>query len=321
MLDEAGAHRHLVARGLLSPHSSVTVTPLRGGVSSDIVAVSSSDLDVVVKQSLPRLRVSQEWLADKQRIVREAHALELVATLTPELVPRVVDFDNDTWTLVLERAPADWRNWRDELLDGRIDNRVAAKLGTALGGWQLGTSQVPPAEFFDTRSFVELRIDPFYYTVASRHPEVSERVRATADALLRTPSCLVHGDFSPKNVLHGSDQLWVLDWEVVHVGDPCFDVAFLLTHLLLKAIHRSQDAERYRIASQSFFDSYRRVFSVGSDEPESLVANIGCLLLARVDGKSPAPYLSAAERVRVRELGLQLLSDPPRDALAAWEAL
>jgi aminoglycoside phosphotransferase (APT) family kinase protein len=316
-LDSGAVREHLLARGLLVGAADVIVDPLPGGVSSDIVAVSGPGVELVVKRALPRLRVAQEWLADDERIVREARALELAARLVPGAVPAVLDLDEETRTLVLERAPAGWRNWRDDLLEGRIDEAVADALGGALARWHGGTAASPPAELADARVFVQLRLDPFYRAVASRHPELAEVIGATADALLQTRTCLVHGDFSPKNVLHGDARLWVLDWEAAHVGDPRFDIAHLLAHLVLKAVHRPADASRYRSAAESFLRAYGR----STDDGDGLVANLGCLLLARVDGKSPAPYLTDDEQARVRALAIRLLSEPPAEALDIWDAL
>lgn len=315
------ARQHLLARGLLAAQTPVSIDPLVGGVSSDIVAVSGPAVQFVVKRALPRLRVTQEWLADDRRIVREGRALQLAGRLAPGAVPEVLDLDEETRTLVLERAPLNWRNWRDDLLEGRVDTAVADGLGRALACWHAGTSASPPVELADSEVFVQLRIDPFYRTVAARYPQLADRIDAAADALLRERKCLVHGDFSPKNVLHGDGRLWVLDWEAAHIGDPCFDLAHLLSHLLLKAVHRRADEGRYRSAAESFLRAYGESSDGGAVDGDGLLANIGCLLLARVDGKSPAPYLTEAEQVRVRALAFRLFSDPPNAALDLWEAL
>jgi 5-methylthioribose kinase len=315
-LDGPAVREHLHGRGLLPAEARVRVEPLAGGVSSDIVAVTGPGIDVVVKRALPRLRVAQEWLADDERVVTEARALQLAARLAPGTVPAVLDLDEDSRTLVLERAPAGWRNWRDELLLGRVDETVARALGRALAAWHTGTAGSPPAAFTNTRVFVQLRIEPFYRMVAARHPQVAETIGATADALLQTRECLVHGDVSPKNVLYGDGRLWMLDWEVAHVGDPCFDLAHLLAHLVLKAVHRPADASRYRAAAEAFLSAYGRPADRGR-----LVPNLGCLLLARVDGKSPAPYLTEIEHAQVRALAFRVLSEPPPGVLNVWDAL
>ena len=88
----------------------------------------------------------------------------------------------------------------------------------------------------------------------------------------------------------------MIDWEIVHRGDPAFDVAFLLNHLLLKTIHRPASRNDYEACGAAFLDAY------GQDLDLAYVLGlVGCLMLARVDGKSPAEYLtepSAGRRSR-----------------------
>ncbi len=311
LLSEQGIADYLAARGIIDPGTALSVEPLRGGVSSEIVAVRGQGVSLVVKRALPELRVAQTWVADVGRIAGEAEALRFAHAVTPYAVPQVVDLDGDASIATLELAPASWVNWRDELLAGRIDPSVGRKLGELLAAWH--SADVPPG-FSNVEIFVQLRIDPFHRVVAERHPELAPQIGAIADRLLQRRLCVVHGDFSPKNVLTGTDGLWVLDWEVAHHGDPVFDLAFLLTHLLLKSVHRPLDAAGYRAVSEAFLDGY-------GEADGDLSPNVACLLLARVDGKSPAAYLDPSERQRVRELGSGLLRDPPADVLETWERL
>lgn len=302
---------YLASRGLAAPDCPLEVEPLGGGVSSDIVAVSGPGVALVVKRALPRLKVERDWPADARRIVVEARALRFAHGLTPDAVPSVLDLDEEESVAALSLAPAGWVNWRDELLAGRVDVAVGSRLGELLAVWH--DAEVPP-ELADPEFFVQLRIDPFHRVVASSHPELATRVAAVAERLLERKLALVHGDFSPKNVLVGGDGLWVLDWEVAHQGDPAFDVAFLLTHLLLKSIHRREGAAAYRAVAEAFLAAYGR-------DVEQLSENVGCLLLARVDGKSPAAYLRPRERESVRALGSSLLREPAAGILDAWERL
>jgi aminoglycoside phosphotransferase (APT) family kinase protein len=302
---------HLAARGIVDAGLPLSVEPLGGGVSSDIVAVTGPGVAVVVKRALPRLKVEQEWTADAGRVAGEVLALRFAHALTPEAVPPVLDLDEDKCVATLGLAPTGWVNWRDELLAGRVEPAVGRRLGELLATWHAAPV---PAGFSNVEMFVQLRIDPFHRVIAKRHPQLAGRIHRVGDRLLERRFCLVHGDFSPKNVLTGPDGLWVLDWEVAHHGDPVFDVAFLLTHLLLKSVHRPQDAARYRAVADAFLAAYGAAV-------HDLSPNVGCLLLARVDGKSPALYLQPPEEERVRELGIGLLQDPAAEFLDAWERL
>jgi 5-methylthioribose kinase len=321
---QAAVSRHLVRRGLVAPGAALVVEPLGGGVSGDVVGVAAGERAMVVKRPLARLRVEQEWHADVGRIVTEARALRVAGALAPGAAPEVLDLDEREHVLVMARAPESWTPWRDSLLAGRVDDPVGRRLGSLLATWHLRTARHLPerSAFASTAAFEELRIDPFHRAVAARHPELAGHVHAVVDRLLTTKSCLVHGDFSPKNVLAdpAGTGLWVLDWEVAHLGDPSFDLAFMLTHLLLKAVHRPDDRHRYRATASAFLEGYAA--GAGADGlPGSrrLAADVGCLLLARVDGKSPAGYLTAPQRERARALGAGLLLEPPADVRAVWE--
>lgn len=289
---------------------------LSGGVSGDVAALHAEGVDLVAKRALPRLRVAEEWLARPERSLTEAAALRLADRLRPGSVPPVVHVDTETCTIVMGHARSVWHNWKSDLLDGHAEPWVSAELGRCLAAWHGGTTARRETTFDDASVFVQLRIDPFHRTVAERHPDVADRVEAVVERTLATRACLAHGDFSPKNVLVGDGRLWVLDWEVAHRGDPVFDLAFLLTHLLLKAIHRPEYHRAYRRCADAFLDAYGPV-----EDDAYLAAHIGCLLLARVDGKSPAEYLTESGRARTRDLAREVLLREPSGIADIWDAV
>lgn len=274
---------------------------LPGGVSSTVLLTERDGGRVVVKQALERFKVADEWLVPRDRILAEAEALELMARLAPGSVPRVLDLDPKTFTLVMEAAPDSWQPWKALLLEGEADPAIATRLGELLTVVHAAEADIGSAESFEAQ-----RIDPYLRTIQRRHPELATPIGAYMERLLTTQRSLVHGDYSPKNVLVGDDGLWVIDWEVVHRGDPAFDLAFLLNHLALKAIHRPAASDSYEVCSQAFLDAYGQV-----DDLRYVFGLVGCLMLARVDGKSPAEYLSETEREQARSHGIALLSDPP----------
>ncbi len=314
LLDETSVVAHLRGRGLVGP-GPVTVSALGGGVSNVVLAVDDGRRALVVKQALPRLRVEAEWTAPTDRTLTEADALVLTAAVTPGAVPAVVDRDDERHVLVLDRAPPDWRDWKADLLGGTADAEVAARLGDVLARWHTATTDpdaLPPRVLDGADAFERLRVEPFYRRVAAQVPgELGDRILATADAMAARRTCFVHGDFSPKNVLVASDgpDLWAIDFEVAHHGDPAFDLAFLLCHLSLKAVHRPASAAGYAECATAFAGAYARGAGPGlaPDWPHVL-RHTGCLTLARVRGASPAEYLTAAERETAWRLGVDLVT-------------
>lgn len=316
----------LEERGLVEDAAAVRARPLSGGVSNVVLAVEADGLRAVVKQALPRLRVADEWLATQERALTEADALRLAAELTPGAVPAVLDVDESAYAIVIAQAPDGWANWKDQLLRGAADAAVGYRLGMLLAAWHRGTWEGSSAwRLAGTDAFEQLRVDPYHRTVMARRPELADSIAEVVDRMLATSSCLVHGDFSPKNVLVGPDPagaLWVLDFEVAHIGDPAFDLAFMVNHLLLKSIHRPPDAERYHACAHAFLTAYASAVPEEALPPLPYVlAHAGCLALARVDGKSPAEYLTGEERDVARRVGEDLLTGPPASLELAWYAM
>ena len=251
---------YLIARGIFDPTGAIEARELGGGVSNLVLAARQGGLRVVVKQALERLRVPDEWLARRERAITESEALRLAARIAPGSVPEVIDLDREACVLTLSEAPADWGNWKEKLLSGEADPRVAARLGELLAVWHTETfeDRNVAREFGSSQAFDELRIDPYYRTVGRRRAELSSAVDGLVQRMRATRLCLVHGDYSPKNVLVGSG-LWVIDFEVAHYGDPAFDLAFMLSHLLLKRLHVPQASSELKLCAEAFWGSYERV--------------------------------------------------------------
>ncbi|MGW6032477.1 phosphotransferase family protein [Gordonia terrae] len=302
-------------RGLTDTPAELTVHPLTGGVSNDVFAVTGPSLDVVVKRALSQLRVADTWLADPARITTEGRALRLAGRIATGRVPRVIDLSDGY--LVIERAPHTWRTWKDELMAGTVRHSVARTLGLSLRQWQLAGT-IAARDFADRTAFTQLRVDPFHRAIRERHPDLTRPIDDTLAVMDESAQCLVHGDYTPKNVMvdPDGDGLWVIDWEVAHVGDPTFDPAWIVGHLLLKSIHRPADAPTYGAAARIFLEA----LAMPLDDAQ-LVRQTGCLVLARTDGKSPAGYLDSSAIDRARALGRSLLLDPPLVVTEAWKEL
>jgi tRNA A-37 threonylcarbamoyl transferase component Bud32 len=322
LLSTATVADYLVERRVFDETHGVDVRELGGGVSNIVLAARQRERRVVVKQALPQLRVEDAWFAKRERAINEAAALRLVGMISSSSVPMVLDVDVDACALTIEEAPEGWATWKQQLLDGSVDPRVAALLGTLLATWHTATAQDPEVAdaFRDLEAFEQLRIEPYYRTIMQRHPGISSAVEAYVRQLKANRACLVHGDYSPKNVLVGSG-LWVIDFEVAHYGNPVFDTAFMLNHLFLKRLHCPQAAGEIDVCVESFWSSYARACALSPSVADTL-GQLGCLMVARVDGKSPTEYLTESERRAARSIGSQLLLEPPdgiADALTLVE--
>ena len=331
-LTERNAVAYLVERGLITPSSSreATAHSLGGGVSNVVVKVSfgASGADaLVLKQSLPKLRVAEDWFAARERIYRERAGIGYLAGVLPaSSIPLVVDEDRENFIFTMTAAPGAGVNWKEALLNGEINTAVAVRVGNMLAAIHQSSCVVDddvPAElrqFADLDCFVQLRIDPYHLATAVAHPDLSVIIESEAQRMLPSASerrALVHGDFSPKNIIvtgAGAEaQVFLLDFEVVHLGNPVFDLAFMLNHFTLKAIHRPALAERYCAAARSFWRAYLDAVGAAMGDRDSLerdvVRQLGALLLARIDGKSPAEYITDdARKDYARQLARSILT-------------
>ena len=169
------------------------------------------------------------------------------------------------------------------------------------------TGEEEARRLFDTTpNFFQLRIEPYLLATGAWHPDLRVQFESEAARLEAARECLVHGDFSPKNILVSHDRMVLLDCEVAWYGDAAFDLAFMLNHFFLKALwHRPREAG-FRQMVDGFWSAYQRA----RPTPE-LDARVGrlllMLLLARVDGKSPVEYLNAEQQDFVRHYVLHEL--------------
>lgn len=316
LLDHETVVAYLKNREIFSPQSSPLVEVLTGGVSNVVLAVSGEGKDLVLKQALPELKVASKWTADQRRALVEARAIEVLHELTPQNVPKLYDVDPDQFILIIERAPRTMTIWKEDLLSGLIQPEIAARLGQILGLWHRDTAGNPAIlqEFQEDSLFEQLRISPFYRAIATAHESISKRITTLITELVEDKSCLVHGDYSPKNILvKGQSKVIVLDFEVAHTGNPVFDLGFLLAHLMCK-YEFFQDREKktaLRQTADAFVHAYEQSFGVPVSA--SLPWHVAAIALARVDGQSPVSYLDSAAQEHLRRRALTILQSetPP----------
>jgi thiamine kinase-like enzyme len=131
-----------------------------------------------------------------------------------------------------------------------------------------------------------------------------------AKRLQQTALSLVHGDYSPKNILLSSDRFVILDCEVAWYGDPAFDVAFIMNHFLPKSLHFAPNIDPFLALISLFWDNYQQILNAEhlNGLEERVARLLLMLILARIDGKSPAEYVTQeTKRNQVRYFVKKLL--------------
>ena len=305
------AARYLRERGLLPPRADAQVTELSGGISNTVLLAQHGDAAIVVKQSLAKLRVADDWEFDRRRLLVEAGCMEVLGRMVgPGEVPSLLDLDRENLVFTMNAAPADGVVWKSALLDGDVDLTAARRSGDLLGRIHRQSTADPALEatFGDLMPLMQGRIDPYHRVAASAHPDLRVHIERDIARLTGQRRTLVLGDFSPKNLIVYPDHVLALDFEAAHWGDPAFDTAFMLTHLLAKAIHLPDHQSEFLDAAREFFDAYSSAAGGAGATPADTCTELGVLLLCRVDGKSKLEYLDGDERETVRCLARDLIT-------------
>jgi aminoglycoside phosphotransferase (APT) family kinase protein len=281
-------------------------TPLTGGVSSEIWKIDLAAGPVCVKRALPRLRVAQRWEAPIERNRYERLWMEAAGAAVPGAAPRILAGDDEAGLFAMQylELPV----WKELLRQGKADPDFAAQVGTTLAAIHVATAgRQELAERFATDAiFYAIRLEPYLVSTGKAHPDLQQRIAFLVSRTAKTKVCLVHGDVSPKNILVSARGPVFLDAECAWYGDPAFDLAFCLNHLLLKCLW----VPASRGAFLACFDALSRAYleRVPFENVEARAASLlPALLLARVDGKSPVEYLSEQNQELVRTIARQLL--------------
>jgi 5-methylthioribose kinase len=339
------AESYLRAAGVIPAQVPVEIRSLPGGVSNEVLYVAfptGEHDDLVVKQGRAQLRTQAAWFCTPRRIVREVATLRICQRVLQHweaaqgthavplrlraTTPRVLHVDEENCCFAMTAAPGGHATWKQQLLQGSADVSIAEQCGLLLGVLHSGTWHDPHVadELGDRQWFEQLRLDPYYRTVAAAFPEAAGALQELIDSMACHAACLVHADFSPKNLLVHSGGLLMVDFETGHYGDPAFDLGFFLSHLLLKACYHAPRHAAFLRLGERFLAVYAQVMCRMVD-PETWyglqrrgLAHLAACGWARLDGISRVEYLTCPTRRSImRRLCRSLLHERPD----AWEAV
>ena len=291
-----------------------SIRALPGGVSSDIWRVDLERGRVCVKRALPRLRVAQLWEAPVERNRYERLWLQTAAAAVPGCAPQVLSWDDAQGLFAMQYL--DYPVWKECLRRGDVDPDFAGRVGAALAGIHAATagrSEIA-ARFPTDRIFHAIRLEPYLVATAEKHPDLHDRLLLLSKRTSSRKIALVHGDVSPKNILVSPQGPVFLDAECAWYGDPAFDLAFCLNHLVLKSFWVPHP--RLKDCFESLKEAYFSRVTWEKEVEERVATLLPALLLARVDGKSPVEYLDEAQRDSVRQLARRMLQSEEKKL--AW---
>jgi aminoglycoside phosphotransferase (APT) family kinase protein len=302
--------------GLLAAGATAPGERLTGGVSSDIWRIDLPAGPICIKRALAKLRVAADWQAPVERNRYEARWMQRANAAVPGAAPALLGIDDEAGALAMQFLPPErYGLWKAQLRDGDADPGFAARVATTLVGIHAATAADPAiaADFPSDEIFYDIRLEPYLVATARAHPDRAPQIHALVAMTQANKRALVHGDVSPKNILRGPEGPVFLDAECAWWGDPAFDVAFCLNHLLLKCLWTPHATAGFLACFDAFAAAYRA--GIAWESLEALEARAARLLpglfLARVDGKSPVEYVTTEpDKDRVRRTACALLAQP-----------
>ncbi len=312
---------------LVGDPDAASFEPLTGGVSSDIWKVVTPDRTFCVKRALSELKVEAHWVAPVERNRFEVAWYEVAGTIVPGAAPEILYHDPETMLCAMTFLdPASHRLWKSELRDGHADPAFAAEVGRRLAAIHAATADDPAIarRFLRTDIFHAIRLEPYLEATALRHPDLRDVLFDLSQSTAVTRRAMIHGDVSPKNILDGPAGPVFLDAECACMGDPAFDLAFCLNHLLLKSLWTPAARAGFNRCFGALAGTYLEgVTWEPVAEVEARAARLlAGLFLARVDGKSPVEYVTEeAAREHVRRCARRLLTNSVAEldaVLADW---
>jgi aminoglycoside phosphotransferase (APT) family kinase protein len=317
----------LARLGLAAPGETLVAECLPGGVASDIWKVDLASGPACIKRALAKLKVAADWRAPVERNAYEYAWMEVAGSIIADAVPELLGADADAGLFVMRYLdPRTHPLWKDQLHAGLAETETATAVGERLGRIHRATAgdEAVAARFATDEIFYDIRLEPYLLATGRAHPDRAEALAALVDITASTKRALVQGDISPKNIVVGPRGPVFLDAECAWYGDPAFDLAFCLNHMLLKCLWTPAAAKGFLACFDALAAAY--LAEVDWEDRAGLDRRTARLLpglfLGRVDGKSPVEYLTdEADKDRVRTVARVLLAAPVETTAAvraAW---
>ena len=174
-------------------------------------------------------------------------------------------------------APARWRCsscrrriircGRTQLRDGHADPGFAAAVARPAGAHPCRDrrrSRASPPNSRPMRSSTTSGWSPTCWRPPARIPTWRRGLKALVATTQANKRALVHGDVSPKNILGGPAGPVFLDAECAWWGDPAFDLAFCLNHLLLKCLWTPRARDGFLACFEAMADDLLRRRRLGA---------------------------------------------------------
>lgn len=244
---------------------------------------------VYLRQTRDHLKSSPQRKLDPARMVFESRFLTLLNNIASDVVPEVLYLDGANNIAVLTDIKRDGVLLVNELLKGKPHPETGAYFGSILATYHRETLNIDhslvhgsEAENEKALKFHEgMRMEP----AEKMFPSLTSSLLAESR---KAEKCLVLGDLTSKNIFVDEEKVRFLDLERAFVGDPAFDLGYLLAHYLTEV--KPECLKESVKFTGNFMESYRQVMraAIGEDAMAKLenraIRFLGAMILFRFFG-------------------------------------
>lgn len=272
--------------------------------------------DVYLRQALDHIKADPEAKVPPQRIFYEFAVLkrlsvEIFANFDYEVTPKPYLEDKENFIIILSDVRKGSPILVDELSDGRIHPETGENLGKVLATLHSKTWGIETFEL--DKEGNEKQLKRHFYNrleqAQEKYPELTEKLIEKSS---RATTTFVAGDFASKNIfIHPDKTISFVDLERSFVGDPAFDIGFLLGHYQIAVLQNSRLEKDYKKLLKAFKINYSAHLGQPKETTNEILKRsdrfIGAIILYRLYSRAKSGEINKKSITKLRDFAYYLL--------------
>lgn len=298
------------------------------GVMNYVYEVKSKNRVIYLKQALEEAKYKAKIGKDlagipKERILYECRYIKTIRNKLPPGIelPEILKYDEENNILVMSDVSKGGIVLEIPMLNGNFNEKVAYYLGKFLGishkktiGKKIIIRGTEEEDLRNWHIFLNMRTKGIL-----QKGGFPEQVKTELETLYKevrdkhTFDVVINMDVCPKNLIQrGDGSVGVIDFELSSgVGDPTYDLGFLMGHYLLMAVIKKDKIENAIKAMNQILRGYDEEMQdlKNSSQDRRLIKYAGAVMVYRITGSSPAHYIKVEHMPKIKEIGFHLITN------------
>lgn len=298
------------------------------GAMNFVFRIESGSKIIYLKQALEEAKNKAKIGKDlasipQERIQYEDKYIETIGKHLPKEIelPQILKYDKENNILVVSDVKKDGFLLETSMLDGNFNEKTAYNLGKFLGishkvtydkkivlrgneeedlsNWHVFLNMRTRGilQKGDFPEDVKSELNKFYDAVKEKH----------------TYDVVINMDVCPKNVFERKNgSVGIIDFELAGgVGDPAYDLGFLMGHYLLIGAIKKEKIEDAIKAMKQVLKGYDEEMQglKDKDYDKRVIKYAGAVMVYRITGSSPAPYIQPEAIPLIKETAFSIITN------------